>query len=118
MRLQLARFAINCGDFDASLAIAHRLLLDKKDNPSASGLLILSLTRLGRYSDLFDYLETASARALSPDWAVLAFVHEYEASSKIDPSRMIRVIEKNCACAHRCLTPLVHSSEANGGFCE
>jgi glycosyltransferase involved in cell wall biosynthesis/GT2 family glycosyltransferase len=94
VRLQLARFAISCGNFDSSLAISKALLLEKKDNPSASGLLILSLTRLGRYSELFEYIEFASDRALSPDWAVLALVHEYESSSKIDPSRMLRVIEK------------------------
>ena len=94
IRLQLARLEVNTNRFDLSLEISKNLLLEKKDNPGASGLLILSLIRLDRYSELFEYIESASAEALSPDWAVLAFANEFKLSSNVDTPRMLRAIEK------------------------
>jgi O-antigen biosynthesis protein len=94
IRLQLARLDINAGRFDSSFAISRDLLLEKKDNPSASGLLILSLTKLDRYSDLFEYIDAASERALSADWAILAFANGYKLSSTLDTLRMLSAIDK------------------------
>jgi hypothetical protein len=94
IRLQLARLEVNARRFDSSLAISQNLLLEKKDDPGASGLFMLSLVRLHRYIDLFEYIESASDAALSPDWAVLALAHDFKLSSCLDTSRMLRAIER------------------------
>jgi hypothetical protein len=94
IRVQLARLEINAGRFLSSLTISKDLLLEKQDNPIASGLLIISLTGLNRYSDLFDYIETASEQALSADWAVLRFADRYKLTSAFDKPRMLSAIEK------------------------
>jgi glycosyltransferase involved in cell wall biosynthesis len=94
IRLQLARLDIKAGRFDSSISISRDLLLEKKCNPIASGLLILSLTMLDRYPDLFEYIDGASERALSADWAVCAFADRYKLSSTLDTLRMLSTIEK------------------------
>lgn len=94
IKLQIARLEIEYSRFELAAQIAKELLESMPDDTSASGLYILSLTRLGRQFELFDYIENAPASALQAEWAISAFASDYRFRSDADKDRMFGAITK------------------------
>ena len=94
IKLQITRLEIEHCRFELAAQLSKELLESLPDDTSASGLYILSLTRLGRYPELLDYIEHAPPSALQAEWAISSFALDYRFRSDADEDRMFGAIRK------------------------
>jgi glycosyltransferase involved in cell wall biosynthesis len=87
IRLQTARAFVQNKNYEKSISISRDLVHINPYDPSASGLLILSLAIKNNFEILFEYISNAPPEALTADWAILAMCVHYRNSSVAETSK-------------------------------
>ncbi len=78
IKLQITRLLININKYEEAVKLARELLEQNENDPSSSGLLIISLARSNRFEELFRYIAHAPHQALTADWAIRAMFTLYK----------------------------------------
>jgi glycosyltransferase involved in cell wall biosynthesis/cytochrome c-type biogenesis protein CcmH/NrfG len=94
IKLQVTRVFIENKEYEKALLLSQELLALNSDDASASGLLILALTYLNEFENIFKYIADAPPKALSADWAIFAMLYHYRATGFGETLGLLFAIKK------------------------